>query len=330
MKGKIMLTKISAKNLVKNVKQHSNNNEQDLVKFAATLSKTELFYLILTCQAASVCHKQLWKDRKVFCESTDYINNLRQEARTESNQLISNPEKATKILKLIFPRLKDVDDNSAITLGLMFLAQPYYVYEYEQYKDYEFKGSLEIIADKYFATNYVDFGDFKRENLVRNKPYEHIKENMVKPAYFTHYFDNLSQTDLLEYINKPHGLCLLENFLAIEQLLELTNSATLKLNNYYIKAIQNNILNRAERLEQNINTELAFYSRLFDYYSTYANKKLFETKTIGEYEQVELFVQLVTLKLFNVDDPIHDQIRLLPVVEAVEKVEKSTIVNKIF
>lgn len=44
MKGKIMLTKISAKNLVKNVRQHSNDSEQDLVKFAATLSKTELFY----------------------------------------------------------------------------------------------------------------------------------------------------------------------------------------------------------------------------------------------------------------------------------------------
>lgn len=322
-----MLTKISAKNLVKNVKQHANDNEQDLVKFAATLSKTELFYLILTCQAASVCHKQLWQDRKVFCELTDYINNLRQEARTESNQLISNPEKAAKILGLIFSHLENVDD-SVITLGLMFLAQPYYVYEYEQYRDYEFKGSLEIIADKDFATNYIDFGDFERENLVENKPYEHIKENMVKPACFTHYFDNLSQKDLLEYINKPHGLCLLENFLAIEQLLELTNSATLKPNNYYIKAIQNNILNRAERLGQNISTELAFYSRLFDYYSTYANRKLFETKTIGKYEQMEMFVQLVMLKLFNVDDPIHDQIRLLPVAEAVEKVEKSTIVNK--
>lgn len=329
MKGKTMLTKISAKNLVKNVKQHVNDNEQDLVKFAATLSKTELFYLFVTFQATLVCHKQIWWNKKIFCEPTDYVNNLRQEARTESNQLINNPEKAVKILRLIFPHLKDVDD-SVITLSLMFLAQPYYVYEYEQYRDYEFKGSLEIIADKDFATNYVDFGDFKRENLVENKPYEHIKENMVKPACFTHYFDNLSQTDLLKYIDKPNGLCLLENFLAIEQLLELTNSATLKPNNYYIKAIQNNILNRAERLGQNISTELAFYSRLFDYYSTYANRKLFETKTIGEYEQMELFVQLVMLKLLNVDDPIHDQIRLLPVVEAVEKVEKSTIVNEIF
>lgn len=327
MKGNIMLTKISAKNLIKNVKQHVNDDEQQLVKFAATLSKTELFYLILTCQAASVCHKQLWQNRKVFCEPTDYINNLRQEARTESNQLVNNPEKATKILRLIFPHLKDVND-SVITLSLMFLAQPYYVYEYEQYKDYEFKGSLEVIVDKDFATNYVDFGDFSRENLVKNKPYEHIKENLVKPACFTHYFDNLSQTDLLEYIDKPHGLCLLENFLAIKQLLELTNSVTMRSNNYYIKAIQNNILNRAERLGNDISTELTFYSRLFDYYSTYANKKLFETKTVSEYEQMELFVQLVTLKLFNVDNPIHDQIRLLPVAEAVEKVEKSTIVNK--
>lgn len=322
-----MLTKITAKNLVKNVKQHSNDNEQDLVKFAATLSKTELFYLFLTFQATLVCHKQVWWNKKIFCEPTDYVSNLRQAAVNESSQLVDNPEQVAQILRLIFPTLSDVDD-SVITLSLMFLAQPYYVYEYV--KDYKCKGDLEFIADKDFTTNYVDFGDFKRENLVENKPYEHIKENLIKPAYFTHYFDNLSQTDLLEYIDKPNGLCLLENFLAIEQLLELTNSATLKPNNYYIRAIQNNILNRAERLGNNISTELAFYSRLFDYYSTYANKKLFETKTIGEYEQMELFVQLVTLKLFNVDDPIHDQIRLLPVAEAVEKVEKSTIVNGVF
>lgn len=327
MKGKIMLTKITAKNLVKNVRQHSNDNEQDLVKFAATLSKTELFYLFLTFQATLVCHKQLWWNKKIFCEPTDYVDNLRQAAVNESGQLVDNPKQVAQILRLIFPILSDVDD-SVITLSLMFLAQPYYVYEYV--KDYKCKGDLEFVADKDFATNYVDFGDFNRENLVKNKPYEHIKENLIKPAYFTHYFDNLSQTDLLEYIDKPHGLCLLENFLAIEQLLELTNSATLKPNNYYIRAIQNNILNRVERLGNNISMELAFYSRLFDYYSTYANKKLFETKTIGEYEQMEMFVQLVTLKLFNVDDPIHDQIRLLPVAEAVEKVEKSTIVNKIF
>lgn len=320
-----MLTKISAKNLIKNVKQHSNDSEQDLVKFAATLSKTELFYLFLTFQAILVCHKQVWWNKKIFCEPTDYVDNLQQAAVNESGQLVDNPEQVAQILRLIFPMLSDVDD-SVTTLSLMFLAQPYYVYEYV--KDYKCKGDLEFIVDRDFATNYVDFGDFSRENLVKNKPYEHIKENLIKPAYFTHYFDNLSQTDLLEYIDKPNGLCLLENFLAIEQLLELTNSATLKPNNYYIRAIQNNILNRAERLGNNISTELAFYSRLFDYYSTYANKKLFETKTIGEYEQVELFVQLVTLKLFNVDDPIHDQIRLLPVAEAVEKVEKSTIVNK--
>lgn len=322
-----MLTKISAKNLVKNVKQHANDNEQDLVKFAATLSKTELFYLFLTFQATLVCHKQIWWNKKIFCESTDYVNNLRQAAVTESSQPVDNPEYVTQILRLIFPILSEVDD-SIITLSLMFLAQPYYVYDYM--KDYGFKkADLEFIADKDFATNYVDFGDFNRKNLVKNKPYEHVKENMVKPAYFTHYFDNLSQKDLLEYIDKPHGLCLLENFLAIEQLLSLTTTCTLKPDNYYIKAIQNNILNRAERLEHDANTELAFYSRLFDYYSTYANKDLFNTTTIGEYEQMELFTQVVMLKLFNVDDPIHDQIRLLPVAEAVEKVEKSTIVNKI-
>lgn len=322
-----MLTKISAKNLVKNVKQHSNDNEQDLVKFAATLSKTELFYLFLTFQATLVCHKQVWWNKKIFCEPTDYVSNLRRAAATESGQLVDNPEQVVQILRLIFPMLSDVDD-SVITLSLMFLAQPYYVYGYV--KDYRSKGDLEFVADKDFATNYVDFGDFSRENLVENKPYEHVKENMVKPAYFTHYFDNLSQTDLLEYIDKPHGLCLLENFLAIEQLLALTTACTLRPNNYYIKAIQNNILNRAERLGYDINTELAFYSRLFDYYSTYANKKLFETKTIGEYEQAETFTQVVMLKLFNVDDPIHNQIRLLPLAEAIEKVEKSTIINKIF
>lgn len=322
-----MLTKITAKNLVKNVKQHSNDNEQDLVKFAATLSKTELFYLFLTFQAILVCHKQVWWNKKIFCEPTDYVSNLRQAAVNESSQLVDNPKQVAQILRLIFPILSDVDD-SVITLSLMFLAQPYYVYEYV--KDYGCKGDLEFVADKDFAANYVDFGDFSRENLVKNKPYEHVKENMVRPAYFTHYFDNLSQTDLLEYIEKPHGLCLLENFLAIEQLLALTTACTLKSNNYYIKAIQNNILNRAERLGHDINTELAFYSRLFDYYSTYVNKKLFETKTIGEYEQAETFTQVVMLKLFNVDDPIHNQIRLLPLAEAIEKVEKSTIINKIF
>jgi hypothetical protein len=322
-----MLTKITAKNLVKNVKQHSNDSEQDLVKFAATLSKTELFYLFLTFQAILVCHKQVWWNKKIFCEPTDYVSNLRQAAVNESSQLVDNPEQVAQILRLIFPTLSDVND-SVITLSLMFLAQPYYVYEYV--KDYGCKGDLEFVADKDFATNYVDFGDFNRKNLVKNKPYEHVKENMVKPAYFTHYFDNLSQTDLLEYIDKPHGLCLLENFLAIEQLLTLTTACTLRPNNYYIKAVQNNILNRAERLGHDINTELAYYSRLFDYYSTYANRKLFETKTIGEYKQMEMFTQVVMLKLFNVDGPIHDQIRLLPVAEAVEKVEKSTIINKIF
>ena len=308
----MLLTKLAAKHLIQTAKMHTNDNDEQLADFAKKLTKTEIFYLILTTKVVQYKHKRIITD--IFDKPTPYMLEIRQSFDDSTGK---NPVKeaeldeAVKLLNISLGTINEAND-AVISLALIILNNSYLAFEGNKNK---LTGlGFEDYANLDFMAHYADYGDFCENCDFYGYAYE---RNTPK---FTYYPD--CKADFALYIGKKDGLVLLENNMALKKLLNIGGNKSDVACNEFILAIQNDMVNRSKRPARDIPAEIAYFTRLFNYYNISVSDKSYKAKTV---ENMALIRQLI-----NVNSPIYDEIMFLPLKEALKKVKVSVEVSSRF
>lgn len=308
-----MLTKLTAKRLIQTTKTHVIDNDEQLADFAKRLTKAELFYLTLTVKAIQCRRKRVITD--VFDKPTDYMLEIRHDFNNStSKNLVKEDElgEAVKLLKIDLKTINEAND-AVITLALIMFSNPYLAFEGN--KDSLTGLGFEDYANLDFMAHYADYGDFC-ENCdfygYSYKPDTH---------QFAYYPD--CKADFSLYIGKKDGLTLLENNMALKKLLNIGENSEDTACNEFILAIQNDMLNRSKRPARDIPAEIAYFTRLFNYYSVSKDK--------NDYKKAKTVENMAIIRqLTNVNSPVYDEIMFLPLKEALKKIKVSVEVNSRF
>lgn len=308
-----MLTKLTAKRLVQTTKTHVIDNDEQLADFAKKLTKTELFYLILTTKAVQCRRKRVITD--VFDKPTDYMLEIRHDFNDSTGKnLVKEDElgEAVKLLKISLKTINEAND-AVITVSLIMLSNP--CLAFENNKNRLTGLGFEDYANMDFMAHYADYGDFCENCDFYGYSYK------PDTPQFTYYTD--CKTDFPLYIGKKDGLTLLENNMALKKLLSIGENSEDTACNEFILAIQNDMLNRSKRPARDIPAEIAYFTRLFNYYSVSKDK--------NDYKKAKTVENMAIIRqLTNVNSPVYDEIMFLPLKEALKKIKVSVEVNSRF
>lgn len=309
----IMLTKSTAKRLIQATKAHIDDNDEQLVDFVKRLTKTELFYLVLTAKAVQCKRKRVITD--VFDEPTGYMLEIRHDFNDSTGKNLVKEDDLDEVFKLLKISLKTINEanDAVIALALIMLSNPCLAFEDNKNK---LTGlSFEDYANLDFMAHYADYGDFCENCDFYGYSYE------SGTPQFAYYPD--CKTDFHLYIGKKDGLVLLENSMALKKLLNIGENNGDAACNEFILAIQNDILNRSKRPARDIPAEIAYFTRLFNYYSVNKDK--------NNYKNAKTVENMATIRqLTNVTSPVYDEIMFLPLKEALKKIKISVEVNSRF
>lgn len=308
-----MLTKLTAKRLIQTTKTHVIDNDEQLADFAKKLTKTELFYLILTTKAVQCRRKRVITD--VFDKPTGYMLEIRHDFNdSTSKNLVKDDElgEAVKLLKISLKTINEAND-AVITVALIMLSNP--CLAFENNKNRLTGLGFEDYANLDFMAHYADYGDFCENCDFYGYSY---KSDTHQFAYYTD-----CKTDFPLYIGKKDGLTLLENNMALKKLLNIGENNGDTACNEFILAIQNDMLNRSKRPARDIPAEIAYFTRLFNYYSVSKDK--------NDYKKAKTVENMAIIRqLTNVNSPVYDEIMFLPLKEALKKIKVSVEVNSRF
>lgn len=308
-----MLTKLTAKRLVQTTKTHVIDNDEQLADFAKKLTKTELFYLILTTKAVQCRRKRVITD--VFDKPTGYMLEIRHDFNDSTGKnLVKDDElgEAVKLLKISLKTINEAND-AVITVALIMLSNP--CLAFENNKNRLTGLGFEDYANLDFMAHYADYGDFCENCDFYGYSY---KPDTHQFAYYTD-----CKTDFPLYIGKKDGLTLLENNMALKKLLNIGENNGDTACNEFILAIQNDMLNRSKRPARDIPAEIAYFTRLFNYYSVSKDK--------NDYKKAKTVENMAIIRqLTNVNSPVYDEIMFLPLKEALKKIKVSVEVNSRF
>ena len=309
----MMLTKLTAKRLIQTTKTHVIDNDEQLADFAKKLTKTELFYLILTTKAVQCRRKRVITD--VFDKPTDYMLEIRHDFNDSTGKnLVKEDElgEAVKLLKISLKTINEAND-AVITVALIMLSNP--CLAFENNKNRLTSLGFEDYANLDFMAHYADYGDFCENCDFYGYSYK------PDTPQFTYYTD--CKTDFPLYIGKKDGLTLLENNMALKKLLNIGENSKDTACNEFILAIQNDMLNRSKRPARDIPAEIAYFTRLFNYYSLSKDK--------NDYKKAKTVENMAIIRqLTNVNSPVYDEIMFLPLKEALKKIKVSVEVNSRF
>lgn len=309
----MMLTKLTAKRLVQTTKTHVIDNDEQLADFAKKLTKTELFYLILTTKAVQCRRKRVITD--VFDKPTGYMLEIRHDFNDSTGKnLVKDDElgEAVKLLKISLKTINEAND-AVITVALIMLSNP--CLAFENNKNRLTGLGFEDYANLDFMAHYADYGDFCENCDFYGYSY---KPDTHQFAYYTD-----CKTDFPLYIGKKDGLTLLENNMALKKLLNIGENNGDTACNEFILAIQNDMLNRSKRPARDIPAEIAYFTRLFNYYSVSKDK--------NDYKKAKTVENMAIIRqLTNVNSPVYDEIMFLPLKEALKKIKVSVEVNSRF
>lgn len=251
----------------------------------------------------------------VFDEPTGYMLEIRHDFNDSTGKNLVKEDDLDEVFKLLKISLKTINEanDAVIALALIMLSNPCLAFEDNKNK---LTGlSFEDYANLDFMAHYADYGDFCENCDFYGYSYE------PDTPQFAYYPD--CKTDFHLYIGKKDGLVLLENNMALKKLLDIGENNEGTTCNEFILAIQNDMLNRSKRPARDIPAEIAYFTRLFNYYSVSKDK--------NDYKNAKTVENMATIRqLINVTSTIYDEIIFLPLKEALKKIKISVEVNSRF